>query len=402
MFVVILLGNSLLIIISILDSRLPTPMYFLLGNLSFLYICYTSSFISPMLTIFRAKRKSSSSSGSALQMVVSLGLGSIECVLLGVMAYDQHVATCNPLRYPIIMNRVLFVHMAAWSWIIGCRYSLVKTVLTMALPFCGNNIINHLTCEILALLKLICSDISMNVLIMMVASTVALMVYSSFATGPRQSDGTFYEFRTYSLKPSKMNQFLENFKKNVHLRTAHSELVGYWSVEFGGRMNKAFHIWKYDNFAHRIEVRKALAKDKEWQEQFLIPNLALMDKQESEITYLVPWCKLEKPPKEGVYELVTFQMKPGGPAVWGDTFKKAINAHVILGYSKLVGVFHTEYGALNRVHVLWWNESADSRAAGRHKAHEDPRVVAAVRECVNYLVSQQNMLLIPTSFSPLK
>ncbi|XP_006088130.1 protein NipSnap homolog 3A isoform X1 [Myotis lucifugus] len=227
-------------------------------------------------------------------------------------------------------------------------------------------------------------------------------VYSSFATGPRQSDGTFYEFRTYSLKPSKMNQFLENFKKNVHLRTAHSELVGYWSVEFGGRMNKAFHIWKYDNFAHRIEVRKALAKDKEWQEQFLIPNLALMDKQESEITYLVPWCKLEKPPKEGVYELVTFQMKPGGPAVWGDTFKKAINAHVILGYSKLVGVFHTEYGALNRVHVLWWNESADSRAAGRHKAHEDPRVVAAVRECVNYLVSQQNMLLIPTSFSPLK
>lgn len=70
-------------------------------------------------------------------------------------------------------------------------------------------------------------------------------MYSSFATGPRQSDGTFYEFRTYSLKPSKMNQFLENFKKNVHLRTAHSELVGYWSVEFGGRMNKAFHIWKY-------------------------------------------------------------------------------------------------------------------------------------------------------------
>lgn len=54
-----------------------------------------------------------------------------------------------------------------------------------------------------------------------------------------------------------------------------------------------------DNFAHRTEVRKALAKDKEWQEQYLIPNLALIDKQESEITYLVPWCKLEKPPKEG-------------------------------------------------------------------------------------------------------
>ncbi|XP_053423073.1 protein NipSnap homolog 3A-like [Nycticebus coucang] len=231
--------------------------------------------------------------------------------------------------------------------------------------------------------------------------TLVPQMCSSFATGPRQFDGTFYEFRTYCLKPSKMNEFLESIKKNIHLRTAHSELVGFWSVEFGGRANKVFHIWKYDNFAHRTEVRKGVAKDKEWQ-QVIVPNLALMDKQEFDITYLVPWCKLEKPPKEGVYELAIFQMKPGGPALWGDAFKRAINAHVNLGYTKLVGVFHTEYGELNRVYVLWWNESADSRAAGRHQAHEDPRVVAAVRESVNYLVSQQNMLLIPSSFSPLK
>lgn len=145
-----------------------------------------------------------------------------------------------------------------------------------------------------------------------------------------------------------------------------------------------------------------MAKDKEWQERFLIPNLAFIDKQEVEITYLVPWCKIGTPPKEGVYELATFQMKPGGPALWGNAFKRAVNAHVELGYSTLVGVFHTEYGALNRVHVLWWNESADSRAAGRHWSHEDPRVVAAVRESVSYLESQQNTFLIPTSFSPLK
>ncbi|XP_004462388.2 protein NipSnap homolog 3A [Dasypus novemcinctus] len=234
------------------------------------------------------------------------------------------------------------------------------------------------------------------------ARPLAPQVCSSFATGPRQYDGTLYEFRTYCLKPSKINEFQENIKKNVHLRTAHSELVGYWSLEFGGRMNRVFHIWKYDNFAHRTEVRKAVAKDKEWQEKFIIPNLPFIDKQENEITYLVPWSKIEKPPKEGVYELVIFQMKPGGPAVWGNAFQRAVNAHVNLGYSKLIGVFHSEYGTLNRVHVLWWNESLDSRAAGRHQSHEDPRVVAAVRDSANHLVSQQNMLLIPSSFSPLK
>lgn len=70
-------------------------------------------------------------------------------------------------------------------------------------------------------------------------------VCPSFATDHRQREGTFYEFCTYYLKPSNVEEFLYNFKKNVHLRTAHSELVGYWSVGFGGRINTVFHIWKY-------------------------------------------------------------------------------------------------------------------------------------------------------------
>ncbi|CAH6790395.1 protein NipSnap homolog 3A [Phodopus roborovskii] len=231
---------------------------------------------------------------------------------------------------------------------------------------------------------------------------LATQVCSSFATDRRQTEGTFYEFCTYYLKPSKMKEFLQNFKKNVHLRTAHSELVGYWSVEFGGRINRVFHIWKYDNFAHRTAVYKALAKDREWQERFLIPNLTFIDKQESEIAYLVPWCKLRKPPKEGVYELATFLMKPGGPALWGDAFKRAVNAHANQGYTTLIGVFHSEYGTLNRVHILWWIENADIRAAGRQRSHDDHSVVSTVRESVNYLDIQQNMFLIPEPFSPLK
>uniref|UniRef100_A0A2K6KBT8 G-protein coupled receptors family 1 profile domain-containing protein n=1 Tax=Rhinopithecus bieti TaxID=61621 RepID=A0A2K6KBT8_RHIBE len=152
MYVILLLGNSILII-RILDSRLHTPMYFFLGNLSFLDICYTSSSIPPMLIIFN--KKSISFIDCDLQMVVSLGLGSTECVLLALMAYDYYVAICNPLTYSIIMKRVLYVQMAAWSWIIGCLNSL-------------NNIIDHL--------KVICSDISMNVCIMTVASIVLLVI----------------------------------------------------------------------------------------------------------------------------------------------------------------------------------------------------------------------------------
>nr|XP_020657132.1 protein NipSnap homolog 3B-like [Pogona vitticeps] len=225
-------------------------------------------------------------------------------------------------------------------------------------------------------------------------------VSSSFATGPRQDVGTVYELRTYDIIPSKPNEFLEVVSKSINVRLAHSEMIGFWTVELGA-MNKAFHIWKYDNFAHRAAVREAISNDKEWQEKLSAIRL-LLHKQDMEIAYLVPWCKLETPPKPGVYELVTYQLKPGGPALWGRSFKAAIDAHVSKGYSKLIGVFHTEYGLLNTVNVLWWYENADSRATGRHLAHEDARVVAAVRESVQFLESQRNMLLIPAPFSPLK
>uniref|UniRef100_A0A8V0YUF7 Nipsnap homolog 3A n=1 Tax=Gallus gallus TaxID=9031 RepID=A0A8V0YUF7_CHICK len=180
----------------------------------------------------------------------------------------------------------------------------------------------------------------------------SLQVLASLATGPRQNNGIFYEIRTYDIKPSKMKEFVELVHKCLHLRTAHSELVGFWTVELGA-MNKAVHVWKYDNFAHRTAVRHALANDKEWQGKFISPVLPLIEKQHNEVAYLVPWCQLGKPPKEGV-------------------------------------------------HVIWWNESPDHRAAGRHRAHEDARVVAAVRDSVRFLESQQNMLLIPLACSPLK
>ncbi|XP_068920871.1 olfactory receptor 13D1-like [Petaurus breviceps papuanus] len=174
MYLVILLGNSILLIISILDPRLHTPMYFFLGNLSFLDLCYTSSLIPQMLKNFMSERKSISFIGCALQMAISLALGSTECILLAVMAFDRYVAICNPLRYTIIMNKGLCVQMVAWTWIIGFLNSLTQSGLVLVMPFCENSI-DNLTCEILALFKLICADISLNIFIMIIASIVILI-----------------------------------------------------------------------------------------------------------------------------------------------------------------------------------------------------------------------------------
>uniref|UniRef100_A0A8D1F6H1 Olfactory receptor n=1 Tax=Sus scrofa TaxID=9823 RepID=A0A8D1F6H1_PIG len=175
-YLVILLGNGLLILVTILDPRLHTPMYFFLGNLSFLDICYTTSSVPLILDSFLTPRKTIPFPACAMQMFLSCAMGATECVLLGMMAFDRYVAICNPLRYPIVMSKAVYVPMAVSSWAAGSTTATVQTSLAMQLPFCGDNIINHFTCEILAVLKLACADISINVISMGVANVIFLGV----------------------------------------------------------------------------------------------------------------------------------------------------------------------------------------------------------------------------------
>ncbi|XP_020042613.1 olfactory receptor 13C7-like [Castor canadensis] len=176
MYLVILLGNGVLILVTILDSHLHTPMYFFLGNLSFLDICYTTSSVPLILDSFLAPRKTISFSACAVQMFLSFAMGATECVLLGMMAFDRYVAICSPLRYPVVMSKIVYVPLAISSWAAGSITAMVQTSLAMRLPFCGDNVINHFTCEILAVLKLACADISINVVSMAVANAIFLGV----------------------------------------------------------------------------------------------------------------------------------------------------------------------------------------------------------------------------------
>ncbi|XP_068952661.1 olfactory receptor 13C3-like [Petaurus breviceps papuanus] len=176
MYLVILFGNSVLIVASALDSHLHTPMYFFLSHLSFLDICYTTTAIPSTLASFLSKKKTISFTGCAVQMFLGFAMGSTECLLLGMMAFDRYVAICDPLRYPIIMNKIVYMLMASASWLSGGLNSVVQTVLAMQLPFCGNHVINHFTCEILAVLKLACADISLNVITMVVSNMVFLVL----------------------------------------------------------------------------------------------------------------------------------------------------------------------------------------------------------------------------------
>ncbi|KAG8505140.1 Olfactory receptor 13C7 [Galemys pyrenaicus] len=176
MYLVILLGNGVLILVTARDPRLHTPMYFFLGNLSFLDICYTTSSVPLILDSFLTPRKTIPFSACAVQMFLSFAMGATECVLLGMMAFDRYVAICDPLRYPVVMSKAAYVPMAAGSWAAGGVNAIVQISQAVRLPFCGDNVINHFACEILAVLRLACADISINVISMAVGNVIFLGV----------------------------------------------------------------------------------------------------------------------------------------------------------------------------------------------------------------------------------
>ncbi|XP_069323623.1 olfactory receptor 2T2 [Eulemur rufifrons] len=175
-FVVAVTANVVMILLIHVDSRLHTPMYFLLSQLSIMdtvYICVT---VPKMLQDLLSKEKTISFLGCALQIFLYLTLIGGEFFLLGLMAYDRYVAVCSPLRYPLLMNRRICLLMAVGSWVGGSLDGFMLTPVTMSFPYCGSREINHFFCEIPAVLKLSCVDTSLYETLMYACCVLMLLI----------------------------------------------------------------------------------------------------------------------------------------------------------------------------------------------------------------------------------
>ncbi|XP_014804380.1 PREDICTED: olfactory receptor 2G3-like [Calidris pugnax] len=181
-----LAGNIAIIAVIRADCQLHLPMYFFLANLSFLDICYISTNIPQTLVNLLTKKRTISFSGCVVQMYFCVAFGMTECLLLGVMAYDRYVAICHPLLYTTVMNKKLCTHMVVASWTSSLLSSMVISSLTLQLPFCGPDILNHYFCEVLAVLALACANTALMALVIFIFSiliifTPFLLIITSYA-----------------------------------------------------------------------------------------------------------------------------------------------------------------------------------------------------------------------------
>ncbi|XP_054849756.1 olfactory receptor 10A7-like, partial [Eublepharis macularius] len=177
-YILTLIGNCLIIVVTIVDVSLQTPMYHFLRVLSILDISYSSVTIPKMLLNSLSNDKSISYIGCATQVYFLLFLGATECFLLAVMAYDRCIAICNPLRYMVIMNKRVCLSLSLFSVISGNLVSLVQTVWVFTLPFCGSHKIDYFFCDVPPLLKLSCIDTSLYEMQLMTATI--LVIFTPF------------------------------------------------------------------------------------------------------------------------------------------------------------------------------------------------------------------------------
>ncbi|XP_040481450.1 olfactory receptor 11H6-like [Ursus maritimus] len=155
-YILTLMGNGAIVCAVKLDRRLHTPMYILLANFSLLEICYINTTVPSMLKNFLSETKTISFTACFFQFYFFFSMGTTETLLLPLMAFDQYLAICQPLHYPIIMNSHLCMKLVALCWITAFLCYPIPIYFVTQLPFCGPNTTEHFVCDPGPLLALSC------------------------------------------------------------------------------------------------------------------------------------------------------------------------------------------------------------------------------------------------------
>nr|XP_010949374.1 olfactory receptor 4D1 [Camelus bactrianus] len=179
-YVTTIVGNLLITVTVTFDSRLHTPMYFLLRNLAVIDLSYSTVTSPKMLVDFFQQTKTISYQGCMAQIFFFHLLGGATVFFLSVMAYDRYIAISRPLHYVTIMNTRVCVGLVVAAWVGGFVHSIVQLVLMLPLPFCGPNILDNFFCDVPQVLRLACTDTSLLEFLMISNSGMLVLIWFLF------------------------------------------------------------------------------------------------------------------------------------------------------------------------------------------------------------------------------
>ncbi|XP_047421468.1 olfactory receptor 183-like [Sciurus carolinensis] len=169
-YLMTLVGNLGLISLILNNPQLHIPMYSFLGNLTFVDAWLSSTVTPKMLVNFLDKSKMISLAECKTQFFSFAVSATTECFLLAAMAYDRYAAICHPLLYPVIMTNRLCIRLLVLSFVGGLLHAILHESFLFRLTFCNSHIIQHFYCDVIPLLKISCTDPSINYLMLFIFS----------------------------------------------------------------------------------------------------------------------------------------------------------------------------------------------------------------------------------------
>ncbi|KAM9324394.1 olfactory receptor 1E16-like [Gastrophryne carolinensis] len=174
-YLMTVITNLLIFFLILTDSRLHNPMYFFLANLAFLDMSYSSVTAPRMLFNLIINSRTMTIRACMAQVFFFLFFVTSEHFLLSAMSYDRYIAICHPLRYTQIMSSGVCIRMASLVWVLGCMCSLMHTLFSLRLSFCGPNVIYNFFCDLPHLFQITCTDTFINIIVILIAGSVGVI-----------------------------------------------------------------------------------------------------------------------------------------------------------------------------------------------------------------------------------
>ncbi|XP_024836356.1 olfactory receptor family 1 subfamily R member 1 [Bos taurus] len=154
------LGNLSMVVLVRSDGALRSPMYYFLGHLSLVDVCFTTVTVPRLLAGLLHPGQAVSFRGCFAQMYFFVALGITESYLLAAMSYDRAAAVCRPLHYAAVMTPGRCMALVGASWAVAHLHSLLHTLLISKLSYPRATPVRHFFCDMTVMLSLATSDTS--------------------------------------------------------------------------------------------------------------------------------------------------------------------------------------------------------------------------------------------------